>query len=58
MNPESPVTLQVRCGKPEGCGKGALVQTDMGATLSTGNMQVLIPPPRKETAWMTTRRPA
>ncbi len=30
----------------------------MSATLTTGNMQVLITPPRKETAWMTTRRPA
>lgn len=29
----------------------------MSATLTTGNMQVLITP-RKETAWMTTRRPA
>lgn len=58
VNPEPPVTLQVRCGKPEGGGKGALAQTDMSATLSTGNMQVPITPPRKETAWMTTRRPA
>lgn len=24
VNPEPPVTLQVRCGKPEGAGKGAL----------------------------------
>lgn len=47
MNPESPVTLQVRCGKPEGGGKGALVQTDMGATLTTGNMQVLITTPER-----------
>lgn len=50
VNPETPVTLQARCGKPKGGGKGALVQTDMSATLTTGNMQTLITPPRKETA--------
>ena len=36
-----PVTLQIRGGKPGG-GKGALIQHDMRATLSTHNTQTLI----------------
>ena len=36
-------TLQVRCGK-EGGGKGALVQDDLSATLSTSNVQTLFQP--------------
>lgn len=36
-----PVTLQIRGGKP-GDGKGALIQRDMSATLSTHNTQTLI----------------
>lgn len=36
-----PVTLQIRGGKPGG-GKGALIQRDMSATLSTHNTQTLI----------------
>lgn len=36
-----PVTLQIRGGKPGG-GKGALIQHDMSATLSTHNTQTLI----------------
>ena len=36
-------TLQVRCGK-EGGGKGALVQDDLSATLSTSNVQTLFKP--------------
>lgn len=36
-------TLQVRCGK-EGGGKGALVQDDLSATLSTSNAQTLFKP--------------
>ena len=38
-----PVTLKIRSGKPGG-GKGALVQTDMSATLATGNDQTLFQP--------------
>lgn len=36
-------TMQVRCGKPGG-GKGALVQDDVSATLSTSNVQTLFKP--------------
>ena len=36
-------TMQVRCGKPGG-GKGALVQNDLSATLSTSNIQTLFQP--------------
>lgn len=36
-------TMQVRCGKP-GSGKGALVQNDVSATLSTSNIQTLFQP--------------
>lgn len=36
-------TMQVRCGKPGG-GKGALVQNDVSATLSTSNIQTLFQP--------------
>ena len=36
-------TLQARCGK-EGGGKGALVQDDLSATLSTSNVQTLFQP--------------
>lgn len=39
----TPKTLKVRCGK-DGGGKGALVQDDMSATLSTGNEQTLFAP--------------
>lgn len=38
-----PITMQVRCGK-EGGGKGALLQKDLSATLSTSNMQTLFQP--------------
>lgn len=38
-----PVTMQVRCGK-EGGGKGALLQKDLSATLSTSNVQTLFQP--------------
>ena len=38
---DEPVTLQIRGGKPGG-GKGALIQHDMSATLSTHNTQTLI----------------
>ena len=38
---DEPVTLQIRGGKPGG-GKGALIQRDMSATLSTHNTQTLI----------------
>jgi len=36
-------TMQVRCGK-EGGGKGALIQEDLSATLSTCNIQTLFQP--------------
>ena len=36
-------TLQIRCGK-EGGGKGALVQTELSATLSCANVQYLFQP--------------
>lgn len=39
-----PMTLQVRCGSPGGGGKGALVQVDMSATLSTVQNQTLFEP--------------
>jgi len=38
---DEPVTLQIHGGKPGG-GKGALIQHDMSATLSTHNTQTLI----------------
>lgn len=38
-----PLTMQVRCGK-EGGGKGALIQHDLSATLSTSNIQTLFQP--------------
>lgn len=38
---DEPVTLQIRGGKPGG-GKGALIQRDMSATLSTHNIQTPI----------------
>lgn len=38
---DEPVTLQIHGGKPGG-GKGALIQRDMSATLSTHNTQTLI----------------
>lgn len=40
---QEPITMQVRCGK-EGCGKGALIQKDLSATLSTSNVQTLFQP--------------
>ena len=44
---DEPVTLQIRGGKPGG-GKGALIQRDMSATLSTHNTQTLITGDHKE----------
>lgn len=41
-----PVTLQIRGGKPGG-GKGALIQHDMSATLSTHNTRTLARIPRR-----------
>lgn len=41
--PAACYTMQVRCGKPGG-GKGALVQNDVSATLSTSNIQTLFQP--------------
>ena len=43
MHKDPPVTMQVRCGS-EGGGKGALIQTDMSATLSTVQTQTLFQP--------------
>lgn len=48
------VTLQIRGGKPGG-GKGALIQRDMSATLSTHNTQTLITGDHKERD-LTVRR--
>ena len=39
----NPITLKIRCGK-EGGGKGALIQLNKSATLSTANDQTLIQP--------------
>lgn len=49
-----PVTLQIRGGKPDG-GKGALIQRDMSATLSTHNTQTLITGDNEERG-LTVRR--
>lgn len=49
-----PVTLQIRGGKPGG-GKGALLQRDMSATLSTHNTQTLITGDHEERG-LTVRR--
>lgn len=49
-----PVTLQIRGGKPGG-GKGALIQHDMSATLSTHNTQTLITGDNEE-GGLTVRR--
>lgn len=49
-----PVTLQIRGGKPSG-GKGALIQHDMSATLSTHNTQTLITGDNEERG-LTVRR--
>lgn len=49
-----PVTLQIRGGKPGG-GKGALIQHDMSATLSTHNTQTLITGDNEERG-LTVRR--
>ena len=39
-----PVTLKIRCGKPEGGGKGALLQHNLSATLACNNDQTLFQP--------------
>lgn len=39
----TPKTILIRCGKPGG-GKGALIQDNMSATLSTSNVQTLFAP--------------
>lgn len=39
-----PITMQVRCGSPNGGGKGALLQINKSATLDTLNMQTLFQP--------------
>ena len=49
-----PVTLQIRGGNPGG-GKGALIQRDMSATLSTHNTQTLITGDNEERG-LTVRR--
>lgn len=49
-----PVTLQIRGGKPGG-GKGALIQHDMSATLSTHNTRTLITGDNEE-GGLTVRR--
>lgn len=49
-----PVTLQIRGGKPGG-GKGALIQHDMSATLSTHNTRTLITGDNEERG-LTVRR--
>lgn len=49
-----PVTLQIHGGKPGG-GKGALIQHDMSATLSTHNTQTLITGDNEE-GGLTVRR--
>lgn len=51
---DEPVTLQIRGGKPGG-GKGALIQHDMSATLSTHNTQTLITGDHEERG-LTVRR--
>ena len=51
---DEPVTLQIRGGKPGG-GKGALIQRDMSATLSTHNTQTLITGDHEERG-LTVRR--
>lgn len=51
---DEPVTLQIRGGKPDG-GKGALIQRDMSATLSTHNTQTLITGGREKRS-LTVRR--
>ena len=51
---DEPVTLQIRGGKPGG-GKGALIQHDMSATLSTHNTQTLITGDNEERG-LTVRR--
>lgn len=51
---DEPVTLQIRGGKPGG-GKGALIQRDMSATLSTHNTQTLITGGREKRS-LTVRR--
>ena len=42
-----PVTMQVRCGNPNGGGKGALLQINKSATLSCGVPQTLFDPQKK-----------
>lgn len=42
-----PVTMQVRCGNPNGGGKGALLQINKSATLSCGVPQTLFDPKKK-----------
>lgn len=54
MHKDPPVTLQVRCGS-EGGGKGALVQTDMSATLSTVQTQTLFRPVDTEQGYEVRR---
>lgn len=51
---DEPVTLQIRGGKPGG-GKGALIQRNMSATLSTHNTQTLITGDHEERG-LTVRR--
>lgn len=51
---DEPVALQIRGGKPGG-GKGALMQRDMSATLSTHNTQTLITGDHEERG-LTVRR--
>ena len=54
MHKDPPVTLQVRCGS-EGGGKGAPVQTDMSATLSTVQTQTLFRPVDTEQGYEVRR---
>ena len=42
-----PVTMQVRCGNPNGGGKGALLQINKSVTLSCGVPQTLFDPQKK-----------
>ena len=46
-NDTPPVTMQVRCGNPNGGGKGALLQINKSATLSCGVPQTLFDPQKK-----------
>lgn len=46
-NDTPPVTMQVRCGSPNGGGKGALLQINKSATLSCGVPKTLFDPQKK-----------